>query len=89
MRFLTDAELVDIQNNREEQVLNCFAAYEWDELSISDLALIRSQAQQFVKLADTHIAEKVNFLRAGGDISWAELGKVLGVSKQAAQQKFG
>ncbi len=37
---------------------------------------------------DAQIAETAKALQAQG-YSWAEIGRVLGVSKQAAQQRFG
>jgi hypothetical protein len=38
--------------------------------------------------ADAHLHEAVHAARAA-DYSWAAIGAVLGVSKQAAQQRFG
>lgn len=37
---------------------------------------------------DAQIGESARLLQAQG-YSWAEIGRVLGVSKQAAQQRFG
>lgn len=62
-------------------------AYDWANLSLGDLAILRTEAQAFVTEADKHIAIRVAQSRVAGG-SWAEIGKVLGITRQAAQQKF-
>lgn len=42
-----------------------------------------------VREADAQLARAVTVARAEHGYSWAEVGRVLGVSRQAAQQRFG
>ena len=61
------------------------AALEWE-----DPAELRrvSAASKRLGLADAELRSAVTAARTVGR-SWAEIGVVLGVSKQAAQQRFG
>lgn len=91
MRFLTDTEIDDIIREREKRVAHVVKTAngaDWKKLSLSDLALLRAESQAVIAEADKGIARHVNHLRAIGS-GWAEIGKVLGISKQAAQQRFG
>lgn len=53
----------------------------------ADLRRIGAAAQR-AEGAEQELADAVHAARAGGR-SWAAIGMVLGVSKQAAQQRFG
>lgn len=46
---------------------------------------------QFVKDSETVLGETVAQLRTeeGGSYSWAQIGRVLGITRSAAQQRFG
>jgi hypothetical protein len=91
MRFLTDTEIAEIVHERERRVAHVVKTSkgaDWRKLSLSDLLLLRAESQAIVAEADKGIAKHVNHLRGIG-AGWAEIGKVLGISKQAAQQRFG
>lgn len=52
-----------------------------------ELRAIEEAARAF-DAADAHLHEAVRAARAA-NYSWASIGAILGVSKQAAQQRFG
>lgn len=56
---------------------------EWDR-TISDIV----QADRDLKRADLLLRGRVNVARQAGH-SWAAVGLALGISRQAAQQRFG
>jgi hypothetical protein len=66
-----------------QRVLRAYARRVGDG-DIEALALMLSLAEEI----DTAIAEAVKGLRAGG-YSWAEIGSRLGITRQAAQQRWG
>ena len=83
--------------SREERWAEKLAAFEkWaDEVDPADLKFIDSSSLKLVgKLADqrdrleTELAQAVAAARED-DWSWAMIGFMLGVSRQAAQQKYG
>jgi hypothetical protein len=90
MRFLTDTEIEHVKQEREAviaKVAREVAGDFWKNLSLSDLAILRAEHKAIVDACDELISVRVNNgRRAGG--SWAEIGKILGISKQAAQQRF-
>ena len=91
MRFLTEEDFARFAAEREQiatQVEEKIAAMELDKLGIHELLMLRNGFQAQADACEKHIANGVAHLRAM-DASWAEIGKALGVSKQAAQQKFG
>jgi hypothetical protein len=56
---------------------------DWDE----DLTLIKA-ANRDLSMAELNIRRRVMLARRHGH-SWAAIGFVLGISRQAAQQRFG
>jgi hypothetical protein len=56
---------------------------EWDR----DLTLVKAANRELV-MAELHLRRRVLIARRGGH-SWAAIGLMLGVSRQAAQQRFG
>ena len=72
-----------------ETALDAFdpAALSVPEADAGDLARI-GRAAQGVEQARESLAEAVAEARAGGR-SWGQIGMVLGVSKQAARERFG
>jgi hypothetical protein len=91
MRFLTDTEIEAVKTKREavvEHVAKVVTGKDWKKLSLADLAILRAEHKAIVDACDELIAERVNQGRVAGG-SWAEVGKILGISKQAAQQRFG
>lgn len=83
--------------SREERWAEKLAAFEkWaEEVDPADLKFIDSSSLKLVgRLADqrdgleTELAQAVAAARAD-DWSWAMIGFMLGVSRQAAQQKYG
>ena len=56
---------------------------EWDK----DLTLIRAAARE-LSVADLTLRHQVGAARRSGH-SWAAIGFILGISEQAAQEKFG
>ena len=84
-------------NSREERLAEKLAAFEkWaDEVDPADLKFLDSSSLKLVgKLADqrdnieTELAQAVADARKD-DWSWAMIGLMLGVTRQAAQQKYG
>ncbi len=49
---------------------------------------IRLEAEK-LRAARSGLGDAVRYARAEHDWSWADVGRVLGVSKQAAQERFG
>lgn len=56
---------------------------EWDK----DLTMIRA-ADRELSIAELNLRRRVNIARRRGH-SWAAIGVVLGITRQAAQQRFG
>lgn len=50
--------------------------------ALEQLSLMESAVQQYLALG-------VRGYRAGHGFSWTDVGRVLGISRQAAQQRFG
>ena len=84
-------------NSREKRLAEKLAAFEkWaDEVDPADLKFIDSSSLKLVgRLADqrdrleTELAQAVAAARAD-DWSWAMIGFMLGVTRQAAQQRYG
>ncbi|CAO5170472.1 ClpX-type ZB domain-containing protein [Frankia sp. AiPs1] len=59
----------------------------WDERSDDDLLAGLAKVQAVVTQADAAVHDHVNVLRRRG-ISWTRIGAALGVSKQAAWERF-
>lgn len=91
MRFLDDSELKAVKTEREAaaaRVAKVVASDDWKKLGLADLAILRTEYKAVVDACDELIAKRVNQGRVAGG-SWAEVGKILGISRQAAQQRFG
>jgi hypothetical protein len=89
MRFMTDEKLAEMKAERETiagEVAEKIANEEWPK-GLHGLVMLRDGYLAHVEECDRRIREAVNHLRFM-DASWAEIGKVLGVSKQAAQKRF-
>jgi hypothetical protein len=56
---------------------------EWDK----DLTLVRAAARE-LSVAELNLRRQVGVARRGGH-SWAAIGFILGLSAQAAQERFG
>jgi hypothetical protein len=74
----------------EEGVAEWLDSIEVDRAAARDAAHLRRimAAVENVAVADQELHEAVNAARAAGD-SWAAIGMALGVSRQAAYQRFG
>jgi ClpX C4-type zinc finger protein len=59
----------------------------WDERPDDELLASLAKVQAVVAQADAAVHDYVDVLRARG-ISWTRIGEVLGVSKQAAWERF-
>ncbi|MYH72450.1 MAG: hypothetical protein F4153_07730 [Acidimicrobiia bacterium] len=88
---------MELMGSREEKWAEKLAAFEkWaDEVDPADLKFIDSSSLKLVgRLADqrdrleTELAQAVAAARED-DWSWAMIGFMLGVSRQAAQQRYG
>ncbi len=90
MKFIDDDTVERLKDERaliQAQVAQKIAEADWPT-DIHGLVMLRDGWKAHVEAADRRIAENVNHLRAIG-ASWAEIGKGLGISKQAAQQRYG
>lgn len=76
------------QNNQSPDVVRAMSKPPWESMTdidlLASLPLILRSADQNVAFAQ----EWVNLLR-DRKLSWAEIGKALGVSRQAAWRRFG
>jgi hypothetical protein len=59
----------------------------WNERPDDDLLARLARVQAVVSQVDAAVHEHVAILRAGG-VSWTRIGQALGVSKQAAWERF-
>jgi hypothetical protein len=60
----------------------------WASLSDDDLLASLGPASRCVRSLNASVREQVDVLRRRG-VSWQRIGDAMGVSRQAAQQRFG
>lgn len=89
MEFITKAEAAEWEAERQRIREEIVGTIDWTGCGgISELSMLRAGWMTLVEEADRRIAENVAQLRFMG-ASWTEIGAGLGISKQAAQQRFG